>query len=520
MKRRFFLKSGSVLSLPMMIGGVRVGALTNSIFDEIISADDDRVFVLIRQNGGNDGLNMVIPVDQYDNLSRFRPDILIPESQVLKIHDQIGLHPVMDGLKSLYDEGVVSIIQNVGYEQQNRSHFRSTDIWDSGSQAREVLSTGWIGRYLDSEHPGFPEGYPNAMQPHPIAITMGPTVSETCQGLAANFSLAISDPTALATIPGTDGGELPDLPYGYELAYLRQVVAQTNEYAAILSDAADAGTNQSELYPEPGENQLADQLKIVAQLISGGLQTKVYVVNLNGFDTHANQVEDSNPVTGFHATLLERLSTAILAFMDDLREQGLDQRVVGATRSEFGRQIAANGSLGTDHGDAAPLIVFGSCVSGGLMGENPQIPEELERQQGVEAKIDFKNVFGSILMDWFGASENLISTIFSHTFEYIPIIDACAQTTSSNLHAVSTWYVRAYPNPFFQQLAIKFNTPGGQMQMGLYDISGQQILKLDDANVPAGEQERSYQLPDLPPGQYVFRMKGTKYQQAYPLIHF
>ena len=520
MKRRFFLKSGSVVSIPMMLGGVQMGAMTNSIFDELIAPDDDRIFVLIRQNGGNDGLNMVIPVDQYSTLSSLRSNILIPENQVLKLTDETGLHPNMPDLKSLYDEGVVSIIQNVGYANQNRSHFRSTDIWDSGSKAAEVLATGWIGRYLDTDYPGFPDGYPNTESPHPIAITMGPSVSETCQGIAANFSLAISDPTALAMIPGTDGGDLPDLPYGDELAYLRQVVEQTNQFAGILSDVADAGVNKSELYPEMGVNGLADQLKIVAQLISGGLQTKVYVVNINGFDTHADQVQDGDTVAGFHGTLLTNLSTAIMAFMDDLRIQGLDQRVIGATRSEFGRQIASNGSFGTDHGDAAPLIVFGSCVLGGIVGPNPVIPSQLERQAGVPAQIDFKNIFGSIMMDWFGASEGTINSIFSHDFEYISLIEACNVTTSTGIPSIKTDFVRAFPNPFFQQLGVEFKSPGGEIRMSIFNTNGQEVLTLEESKISAGEHTRTFDLPELPAGHYVLRLAGEKMLQSSSLLHF
>ncbi len=503
-----------------MVGASKVGAITNSIFEDLIAPDDDRIFVLIRQNGGNDGLNMVIPIDQYSNLSRFRSNILIPENQILKLTDETGLHPRMTGMKTLFDEGVISIIQNVGYENQNRSHFRSLDIWDSGSLANEVLSTGWIGRYLDTDYPGFPDGYPNEDSPHPIAITMGPRVSETCQGSASNFSLAISDPTALANIPGTEGGALPDLPYGDELAYLRQVVAQTNEYAAILNEAAEMGTNQSTLYPEDGNNSLADQLKTVAQLISGGLQTKVYVVNINGFDTHANQVDNGDPTTGTHSLLLGWLSEAIHAFMDDLRAQGLDHRVVGATRSEFGRQIESNGSMGTDHGTAAPLILFGSCVQSGIVGPNPEIPDALERQAGVPAQVDFKNIFGSIMMDWFGASEATISSIFSHDFQYTQVIDACSMTTSSELPRAEVDYVHAYPNPFFEQLSVQFNSPGGQMRMSIFNTTGQEVFKLEEGNITTGPQTRTFALPELPPGHYVLRLAGQKVIQSNSLLHF
>ncbi len=520
MKRREFLRSSSVISLPIVLAGSNVGVLADTGLGHMLSGDTDRIFVLIQQNGGNDGLNMIIPIDQYSTLSNLRSNILVGENEILSLTPETGLHPVMNGLKTLYDEGALSVIQNVGYPNQNRSHFRSTDIWDTGSMAAEVLSNGWIGRYLDTLHPGFPEGYPNSENPHPIAITLGPSVSETCQGIAANFSLAINDPTELAKIPGTEGGELPDLPYGDELSFVRQIVAQTNIYSEILSTAAEAGTNLSKMYPEPGQNNLADQLKTVAQLISGGLQTRVYVVNINGFDTHADQVVQSDTSNGTHAQLLLRLSQAIHAFMDDLRLQGLDKRVIGATRSEFGRQIISNGSLGTDHGDAAPLLVFGSCVTGQIIGDNPQIPDAPEPRSGVEATVDFKNIFGSILMDWFGAPADEVSALFSHGFEHIPFIDPCNAVTSSHLEIQESYYVKTYPNPFFDELTAKFSTPGEEIRMSLINDTGQQIIHFGTDYYRAGTHQVNHQIPELPAGNYYYRLQGKQVDKTIPLVHF
>lgn len=521
MNRRSFLRSGSVFSLPLTLGGVKLGVLASSKLNFLLQEENDRVFVLIQQNGGNDGLNMVIPVDQYSALSSLRSNILIPENQVLKLTDQTGLHPAMSGLKSLYDEHKISIIQNVGYENQNRSHFRSTDIWDTGSRADEVLTTGWIGRYLDTQHFGYPEGYPNEANPHPVAITLGPSVSETCQGLAANFSLAINDPSSLLSIPGTTGGNLPDLPYGDELNFLRQVIEQTNVYSAVLKDVSVKGSNASDLYPEERVNPLADQLKIVARLISGGLQTKVYIVNINGFDTHANQVDQSDVLAGDHANLLSNLSEAIMAFMDDLHRQQLDQRVIGATRSEFGRQIASNGSLGTDHGDAAPLIVFGNCVNAGIIGDNPQIGRDLEPQSGVGVQIDFKNVFGSILMDWFGAAENDIRALFSHNFEYLPIVAACNTTTP--VREISNhvkFQFKTFPNPFFEKIHTNFYSPGSDIRMSLLDLNGKEIFLMENRYFPEGSYQLKYPVPELVAGQYFLRIISENHEQSIPLIHF
>ena len=154
MKRRKFLQTTSAASIPLVLSGMKVGALPKSSFFPTIN-DSDRVLVLIQLNGGNDGLNCLIPLDQYSNLSNVRQNILIPESSVLQLEDGIGLHPVMTGMKSLYDNAKMNIIQSVGYPNQNRSHFRSLDIWTSGSEADEFLTTGWLGRYFNGLHPGF-----------------------------------------------------------------------------------------------------------------------------------------------------------------------------------------------------------------------------------------------------------------------------------------------------------------------------------------------------------------------------
>lgn len=499
---------------------MKVGVIGQTQLEHFLNAEDDRILVIIQQNGGNDGLNTIIPIDQFDNLSRARQSLLIPEQQILPLTENTGMHPVMDDLQALFKEGKLNIIQNVGYANQNRSHFRSTDIWDSGSTAEEVRTTGWMGRYLDLEHPGYPENYPNDDTPHPIAITLGPTVSESCQGMAANFSLAINDPTALVQIPGTETEQLPDLPYGYELAFLQQIIAQNNVYAEILSDAAEQGKNQSDLYDESRNNSLATQLRTVAQLISGGLQTKVYVVNINGFDTHANQVEDGSPFTGTHANLLQELSQSIYAFMDDLRNQGLDQRVIGITRSEFGRQIRENGSFGTDHGDAAPLMIFGTCVKGGIIGENPIIPQDFEPQSGVEAKIDFKNIFGSVLMDWFGADASSVQSIFSHDFEYIPVIDACNTTPTKVPKFNPVADVTTYPNPFFDQMTVQFNSRGEDVNVSIYSLDGKLVKRVTHQYFESGTHTVPVRLDNAPPGQYICRLISNGYQVSKSIIHF
>ena len=177
MKRRSFLKKSGLISLPAFLGGLNLAAMPSRLMESMVNGDSDKVLVLIDLNGGNDGLQTFIPLDAYSNLANARSNIIIPQNQLLDFTDTIALHPSMSGIKNLYEEGNMTLVQGVGYPNQNRSHFRSADIWNTASAADEYLSSGWLGRYLDQEFPGYPTEYPTADCPDPFAISMGPSIS-------------------------------------------------------------------------------------------------------------------------------------------------------------------------------------------------------------------------------------------------------------------------------------------------------------------------------------------------------
>ncbi|MFN7119310.1 MAG: DUF1501 domain-containing protein [Saprospiraceae bacterium] len=417
MKRRNFIKSaGTAMSIPLFLKGMPLAAMPKSSIFNFMDPNSDRVLVIIQMNGGNDGLNMIIPRDQYSGIAAVRSNVMIPENKVLALTDKVGLHPVMPGIKALFEDARLNIVQAAGYPNQNRSHFRSTDIWTSGSPANEFWNTGWLGRYFEKDHADFPENYPNPAYPHPFAITMGSIVSQTCQGTASNFSMTLSDPFNLFPLTQGVGSETPDTPYGRELTFLRTSILQTNAYADSITEAANGGSNK---VTYPANNRLAEQLKNVALLISGGLQTRVYVVSIGGFDTHANQVVGSDTATGDHATLLQQLSEAMAAFQNDLKQLNLEERVLGMTFSEFGRRIRSNESLGTDHGTAAPLLLFGTCVNPAITGDNPDITSDIDGNEGVPMQHDFRDVYGSILKDWFGVEETVVKDLLHPEFRYL-----------------------------------------------------------------------------------------------------
>lgn len=506
MKRREFLKAGSAsaISLPVLLNGLNLSILPKAGLLNFFNLETDKVLVLIQLQGGNDGLNTVIPLTEYDKLANLRSNIIIPENQVLQLNDDVGLHPSMTGMRSLWDNARLSIIHSAGYPNQNRSHFRSTDIWTSASAADEFESTGWLGRYFDTEHQGYPEGYPNADTPDPIAITMGYILSETCQGLSTNYSLSVTDPFGLSPLLQGQGSDTPDEPYGWELDFLRQAIASTNAYSDIIKDAAEKGAN---MVTYPDGNNLAQQLQNVAMLISGGLETKVYVCSIGGFDTHSAQVQNGSPTDGIHAGLLEQLSSAISAFQEDLKLQGLEERVVGMTFSEFGRQIASNFSDGTDHGTAAPIFVFGSCVQESIHGDNPEIPTTPQNQEGVAMQNDFRNIYGSILEDWFGVPSEEIKNLIFDEYQHMNIVKDCASTVSTESPVNDTLQISAYPNPFQSEVVLKFTTKKERVRLAVYGALGQRIETVFDRTLSAGEHEIRHDGSKLPPGNYYYRLQ-------------
>lgn len=509
MDRRSFIKK-SALSLPVAVGGFEVAAAQGSKWNWLQNLDDsnENVLVLIQLNGGNDGLNTFIPLDQYDNLFKVRENIIIPESDLLAIEgvDDLRFHPGLNEIKTLFDEEKMGIVQNVGYPNPNKSHFRSTDIWTSASDSDVIENTGWLGRYIAQDHPEYPEGYPNEENPDPLAITVDSIVSNTCQGPSINNSFAVANLnrfTQLTTTDSTD--EIPDNAYGDELKFIEQSIEQSNAYGKVIESAATKGNNLSDKYPNL---KLADQLKVVAKLISGGLKTKIYIVKLGGFDTHDTQVDDGNPLTGRHMDLMQHLSQSVNAFIDDVNLLGVGDRVTAITFSEFGRRIKSNDSFGTDHGEAAPLMVFGNKVNPTIHGENPKIDPAVGPKDNLEMKVDFRSVYASLLMDLFDVNESDARSIVYPDFEYIkligkPFLENPLKT--QNLRFLSL--AQNYPNPVEELTTIEFSSRGMHLLLELYDLEGRKIMTISNEKLAKGKHVRQINLSQLKRGYYLYQLK-------------
>lgn len=503
MKRRDFVKNMAIASAgtPILLNNIKLQSLGQKLFDVSKSAED-RVLVIIRLNGGNDGLNTVIPRDQYSNLTIQRSNVLIPETSVLPLTAEVGLHPVMTGMQGMYNNGKLAVIQNVGYPEQNRSHFRSMDIWTSGLIDNDP-STGWLGRYFQNDHPNYPTGYPNTTYDDPFAISMGYEVSTTCQGLIANFSHAVSNPFDnynLLTSGSTNDGSY----YGSQIEYLVHLIDQANEYGSQINAAANAG-NTLATYPN---TTLGEQLQYVAQMISGGLKTKVYILNINGFDTHDSQVSVSDTTQGTHAQLLQTLSDAIAAFQTDLQLLGLEDRVAGMTFSEFGRQVASNASRGTDHGDAAPLFLFGTCIEAGIMGDNPTIGNTVVNQEGIPMQFDFRDIYASILKDWFGVDTVTIQSFFEHTVNFYPVLGACNLGVEEQV--LEKDQAILYPNPCSTSTTLRFKSDNEWVRVDVFDMSGKAVATIVDKNLSQGTHDIFFETGEFKHGEYIVQiLKGS-----------
>ncbi len=524
MKRRTFLKATPVAVLPALLSGMTIKAFGASPLISALTANDsdtDHVLVLIQMTGGNDGLNTVIPLDQYSTLSGLRSNILINSSKVLPLNGTTatGLHPAMPEMQQMYNDGKLRIVQSVGYPNPNFSHFRATDIWVTGADSNQTLTTGVMGRYLNYEYPNFPSGYPNATMTDPLAIQIGSFVSPLFCCPTVNMAMAISDPMSLYNLLNGVQDPVPATNAGKELAYVRTIAGQTQTYTQVIKDAAASVTSQGAY---PANNDLADQLKIVARLIGGGLKTRVYLVNIGGFDTHSGQVVSGATETGDHATLLAKLSSAIKAFQDDLQGLGVADRVTGMTFSEFGRRIVSNYSEGTDHGAAAPLFVFGNKVIPGILGNNPTISAATTVNDNLPMQYDFRSVYASLLQDWFCVPKSVIdSSMLLQNFQSLPLVDPSG-CTSTAIHEINAKaginLIRNYPNPFVEKTKIEYTTGGGQTLVQVFDGEGKLIKVLIDQDLAQGRYVVDFYNENLLPGLYYARLQNGVVAQVASMV--
>lgn len=385
MERRSFLKTSALVSASLMVPEF-VKASTKSFLRE---QSKGRRLIVIQLSGGNDGLNTLVPFrnDDYYNL---RPQIGLQKGELHLISDDLGLNPGLLSLKELFDKGWVTLLNGVGYPNPNRSHFRSTDIWNSGTGSDEFVNTGWIGRYLDNECTGF--------LPH-NAVDLDNGLTLALKG-EKNSGLSVSDPQKLAEAVrhpyvAMNSGQSHDNDHP-QLAYLNKTLVDVVSSAEYVEDHMRVQKTREE-YPY---TTIGQKMKTIGQLINSGSQTQIFYASLSGFDTHANQ-------QGTHERLLGNWADAVQALLNDLDQTGNLEDTLVMTFSEFGRRAKQNAAKGTDHGTANNLFLMGgSLANPGVYNEIPSL-SDLDSGD-LKYSIDFRDIYASILSDWFQADHSKI----------------------------------------------------------------------------------------------------------------
>lgn len=533
MKRRSFIKKAiGGASLPLMLNGIPLNIIANEFTNLLANSSNDHVMVMIQLAGGNDGLNTLVPINQYDTYNSYRSNIAIPNSGNRKykivnpnepVTNQLGLHPDMQDTLTMYDNNLVTIVQNVGYDDMTLSHFRGRDIMFMGGGVNDYYASGWMGRFLNETYVGYPENYPNDEMPDPLGIEFGYAQSLAFQretGIPAG--LAIYDPETFYQLVTGTGVEpptwLPDTYAGDELKYLMDLELTSNQYANRIKEVYDSGINSSSvIYPEeyPHEvpnayknNPLSWQLKNIARLLSGGSKTKLFIVKIDGFDNHANQVIEGNTSMGIHAALLYHLSSSVKAFYDDLKEQNLDTKVLTVTTSEFGRRVNSNDSLGTDHGKAAPVFLFGPMLKEKIIGNVPDLSNLDDGNLIYE--YDYRQIYTSIVMDWLQAPIDLVETIYWGNFidtrlDLFKDINAICENNQQN----SISNLNIYPNPAKENTTIKIKLNYNRnISITLLNIKGQKLINIYDGKLSKGEHQFKIDIRHLAPSFYLVRAKS------------
>jgi uncharacterized protein (DUF1501 family) len=377
---------------------------------QVATGRDASILVVLQMAGGNDGLNTVVPFANED-YRRARPRIGIAADKVLKIDDRIGLHPTLVGFKELYDAGQLAIIQGVGYPNPNRSHFRSTEIWQTAADSNKFENTGWLGRYFDNACSGCDPS---------VAVTIGRQMpqafaAQTPKGICfdnpQNYRFIKVERPKRGEVDMTEesyrkmnepddssgensGGTIGAISGaaasgGSALDFIERTALDAQISSDQILAIAHRVENKS-VYPA---SQLGNSLKLVARLIGGALPTRIFYVSQGGYDTHTNQV-------GTQQHLLKELGDSVQAFVADLKAQGNLPRVLVMTFSEFGRRVSENANGGTDHGAAAPMFVIGDKVKAGLLGKYPSLAPLDLFQGDLKYHVDFRSVYAGVLEQW------------------------------------------------------------------------------------------------------------------------
>lgn len=554
MKRRDFLKTGLKLgvaanALPVMLGGFPIRALGRSPLRsalETSGAANNNVLVIIQLQGGNDGLNCVVPFSDPD-YARLRPTLGLSSSEItaaLPDHSSLAFHAGMEGFLTLYGNGGgsgnMALIQNVGYPNPILSHFRGTDIWNTATDSGIYASSGWAGRFLSGQY-GTP---PTATGSWPLAIEFGSALSDIFLASNGGMGIAMSAMPSKAAPGGQNYDPIPPNPTTQynELAFVRLIQQESAIYSQTIVSQTIAANKVT--YPSSTlATQLAGIARMIAtQLQNGGIQTKIYLVTQGSYDTHSDQITRQ-------ASLLSDLSAAVLAFQQDIEAFGVADNVAMLSYSEFGRRPAENGS-GTDHGTSAPQFIIGTQVKGMVYGSDPKLDSaslagESSGPAGAvpsgnmiyDANYDFRNVYATVINEWLlaGADQATINAAiqdiltqdssgmkYSDTSTWnasLGFFKTGAQSVGSNAYTPGLMLLQNFPNPAYASTTIPYVLQAsGPVELGIFTSAGVEIARPVDGWQSAGPQQANFDASKLASGSYFYRLTTASGTVTKPMI--
>ncbi|MDZ4803544.1 MAG: DUF1501 domain-containing protein [Candidatus Eisenbacteria bacterium] len=506
MKRRDFLTRTGGLLAGGWAGSSVWWPLTQRALAGQSSVTGNKILVMVVLQGGNDGLNTVVPYNDPLYATK-RPVLNLPTAQLLDLDmGTTGLHPSLSPLLPLWNQGRVSIIRDVGYPNMNLSHFRATDIMFSASSSQDVISTGWMARWLEALHPGFPDTLPSA----PMALQQGFSAGLVLNGNRGTTGVVVDNPSTFYNLvnnnyTGSFSDELPQTPAGDELNFVRTIDEQSFQYAGVIQSAADLGTNLV-TYPN---TRIANQLATVARLIDGQMGTPVYLTAQSGYDTHGSQLTT-------HATLLGEMAAGVAAFVSDLDAMGRAEDVLVMTVSEFGRRPSENGSSGTDHGTSAPWFLIGQGIDGGLIGAPPNLAS-LDPTGNLYIQADYRSVYGTVLQGWMGTAPSVVEDVLFGSFPWLPFL---TQTGVPEAPPVSVTHLFApTPNPGRGQRSIRFQLGRESgVSLRVFDVSGRNVATLKEGYFPAGSHEVRWNPDGLAMGTYLVSLDAAGERRTTKLL--
>ncbi len=528
MKRRDFLKTiplgAAATAIPFIVGSRKAEALMNSPLLSALSNPldtNDRALVIIFLEGGNDGLNTLVPFEDplYDlNRKNLGFTTSAEKSRLtFKVRPDLAFNPNMNALEPLWKEGKMAIVQNLGIENPDLSHFRGLEIWNSSSDSDLIIPTGWAARYLQMLSPDYPATLPT----DPLAINMGTLGSQIFRGSTSMVDVQVPNPLSFTAAANIGDDPLPNTEGGNELGFVREIVNISNVYAKRFAELFPASAQSTVQYPD---TDFARNLQHIAWCIKSGIKTKIYFTNLIGFDTHFNQHSKETDSSEGHGLLLRILSQALVAFQRDLEGLGIADRVVTMTYSEFGRRVSENGDYasGTDHGTSAPHFVIGTSVNGELYGHHPDLAT-LDKNGDPINEFEFRRYYAAMLGDWFGLDESLRTSILSPGRNHDPfdivfpingtsqtahLIDRLKTSVTTPQNTATPFSISVSPNPAGRVLTTQYvSSANSPIILELFDLRGRSIERF--VKPPSiGIQYHSFDTHLLPSGVYYLHIRS------------